>query len=353
MSNPIRFYFDFVSAYSYVAMNRVDQVAAHYGRDVEWNCVVLPDILAHHQATSPRDQPAKFAHNMRDFPRLCEMNGLPVNFPPEVPPYGASLHRLAFWRLNRTDPELAKRFARAVDARYFGTGKEVRTAGQLAAACKAAGVPLKAADLKAAEGDRRAKKALADAFDRAIGDGMFGAPFVVCDGETFWGADRLDHLEYWLQRSAKVPRGFAPFAFTSPYTERNGPLFVKCGKDKAVFAYRADGRHLNPRDVVHGGWMTSFVDVAMAQSALYEMGVVGLTPTIHLETDFLAPIHPGQWVECHSRLVRTTRTMNFVDAVCTADGEPVLRSAGIYRKPREVHKRVGTIMSPTDPVYRK
>ena len=348
MAEPIRFYFDFVSAYSYVAMNRIDRIAARWGREVEWNCVPLPDILAHHEATSPRDQPAKFAHNSKDFPRLCGMHQLPVSFPPEVPPYGASLHRLVFWRLNRKDPALAKQFALAVDHRYFGTGKEVRTASQLLSACRARGVSVPMKEIKAAEGDARAKKDLKAAYSRALKDGMFGAPFVVCDGETFWGADRLDHLEYRLETARKIPRGFEEFSFTSPFTSRNGPLYVKCGAKKATFGFMADHRHLNPRDVVHGGWMTSFVDVAMAQSALYEIGYVALTPTIHLDTDFLAPIFPGQWVTCDAKLVRTTRTMNFVESVCYADGEPVLRASAIYRKPREMKKRVGKNLSPTD-----
>jgi 2-hydroxychromene-2-carboxylate isomerase/acyl-coenzyme A thioesterase PaaI-like protein len=350
MATPIKFYFDFVSAYSYVAMNNIEALAKRWGREVEWHCVSLPAVLDHHKVISPRAQPAKFAHNVKDFPRLCEMNDLPVAspFPPAVPPYGATLHRLVFWRLNRKTPELAKAFARAVSHRYFGTGQEVRTASQLAAACKARGVPLTLKEIKAAENDKAAQKALDAAFKRAIKDGMFGAPFMVLDGETFWGADRLDHLEYRLKNAVKVPRGFEPFSFTSPFTTLNGPLFVKCGKTKAVFGFRVAAHHLNPRNVVHGGWMTSFVDVAMAQSALYELGVVALTPTIHLDADFLAPIHPGQWVECDVRLVKTTRTMNFVEAISYADGEPVLRSSAVYRKPREMKKRVGTNLSPTD-----
>jgi len=336
MSEPVRFYFDFVSAYSYVAMNRIDTVAARYGREVDWHVVSLPEVLAHHNAISPRDQPAKFAHNMKDFPRLCRMNGLPVTFPPEVPPYGASLHRLVFWRLKRKEPALAKRFALAVDNRYFGLGKEVRTARQLASACKTYGVDIGIGEIKAAEGDRRAKKALADGFDRAIADGMFGAPFMVCDGETYWGADRLDHLEYSLKRKIKVPKGFEPFPLLSNFTERNGPLFQRVRNGKITFAFRADARHLNPREVVHGGWLTSFVDIGMGQSGVFYMGKKGLSPTIHLETDFIGPINPGQWVECQARLVNTTRTMTFVEGVVTADGTPVARCSGIFKILREL-----------------
>lgn len=342
MADPIRFYFDFVSAYSYVAMNRVETMAARWGREVDWRCVPLPAILQHHKVTSPRDQAAKFAHNIRDMPRLCEMHGLPISdpFPPKVPPYGATLHRLVFWRLNRTDPALAKQFALAVDHRYFGTGREVRTASHLAAACKARGVPLTIDDIRAAEDDTRAQDDMDKAFAAALADGMFGAPFFVLDGETFWGADRLDHVEYRLKQKLTVPKGFGPFTLYSNFTERNGPIHVKRGKGEIAFGFRADERHLNPRDVVHGGWMTSFVDVAMAQGALHLRGLRGLTPTIHLEADFLAPVRAGQWVEIRPRLTKATNTMNFVDGLVTADGEPVLRSAGIFSLSRDLREQL-------------
>ena len=28
--------------------------------------------------------------------------------------------------------------------------------------------------------------------------GVFGSPFVIVDGEPFWGADRLDQVDGWL-----------------------------------------------------------------------------------------------------------------------------------------------------------
>ena len=55
---------------------------------------------------------------------------------------------------------------------------------------------------------------------------------------------RAKCVEYRLEQAIKVPRGFEAFQFTSPFTTRNGPLFVKCGKAKAVFGFRADHRHL-------------------------------------------------------------------------------------------------------------
>lgn len=82
--------------------------------------------------------------------------------------------------------------------------------------------------------------------------------------------------------------------------------------------------------------MTSFVDVSMAQSALFQIGRKGISPTIHLETDFISAITPGQWVECQANLVNRTRSMNFVEGVVTADGTPVARCSGIFKVPRDL-----------------
>ena len=34
--------------------------------------------------------------------------------------------------------------------------------------------------------------------DAGIERGVFGSPFVIVDGEPFWGADRLDQVDGWL-----------------------------------------------------------------------------------------------------------------------------------------------------------
>ena len=337
MAEPLRFYFDFVSAYSYVAMNLVDEVAARYGREVDWHCVGLPDIMARQEITSPRDQPAKFAHNSRDFPRLCEITDLPVNFPPEVPPYGANLHRLAFWRLKARDPALAKRFARAVDNRYFGRGLEVRTAEQLIDACTVHGADIDADEIRAAEDDTAARAALDAAFERAIADGMFGAPFVVLDGETFWGADRLQHVEHRLRQAAgaSAPAGFVPVEVGGGYNAVNGPYLRRENGDGTVtFGLRAEPRHGNPGGTMHGGLLVSFMDAAFSQTVLYAVGQVGMLPTVAMSTDFVAPVSAGDWVESRVDVVRQTRNLVFLRGTAVVGDTPVVSCNAVYKAPR-------------------
>jgi 2-hydroxychromene-2-carboxylate isomerase len=77
--------------------------------------------------------------------------------------------------------------------RTFGQGGSITTFEEIADACAHLG--LSAADIEALATAPAAKRAVVEAMDRARADGIIGAPFMVLDGEPFWGADRLDHLE--------------------------------------------------------------------------------------------------------------------------------------------------------------
>jgi len=46
------------------------------------------------------------------------------------------------------------------------------------------------------------KDALKDEVAQAIAAGVFGSPFVIVDGEPFWGLDRIEQVERWLATGA-------------------------------------------------------------------------------------------------------------------------------------------------------
>ena len=46
--------------------------------------------------------------------------------------------------------------------------------------------------------DTRIKDRLRGEVEAAVGCGVFGSPFIVIDGEPFWGSDRLEQVEKWL-----------------------------------------------------------------------------------------------------------------------------------------------------------
>jgi 2-hydroxychromene-2-carboxylate isomerase len=193
MSAPIRFYFDFTSTYSYIAVHQIDDLAARYGRGVEWNAVSLGHIFNAIGQTPPPFIPDRLKYNLVDFPRSCAFAGLPCRMP-DVFPFDAKHARYVFWTLNAKDTALARAFTRAVMTRSFGLGGKIETAAEIAEAC--INLPgLDEAAIAEAAANPAAKRAVVAAMDSARADGMIGAPFMVLDGEPFWGADRFDQIK--------------------------------------------------------------------------------------------------------------------------------------------------------------
>ena len=62
----------------------------------------------------------------------------------------------------------------------------------------AAPLGIKADELKAALNDAAVKDRLRKEVDDAIARKIFGSPYIIVDGEPFWGADRLPHVDKWL-----------------------------------------------------------------------------------------------------------------------------------------------------------
>ena len=51
---------------------------------------------------------------------------------------------------------------------------------------------------RAAVDDPAIKEALKREVEAAISAGVFGSPFVIVDGEPFWGLDRFEQIDRWL-----------------------------------------------------------------------------------------------------------------------------------------------------------
>jgi 2-hydroxychromene-2-carboxylate isomerase len=54
-------------------------------------------------------------------------------------------------------------------------------------------------EVLAALNDAAIKERLKTETDAAIAKGVFGSPFIIVDGEPFWGSDRLEQIDKWLQ----------------------------------------------------------------------------------------------------------------------------------------------------------
>jgi 2-hydroxychromene-2-carboxylate isomerase len=193
---PIEFWFDFSSPYGYLAAQKIDALAAKYGRAVDWRPMLL-GVVFKHVGTAPLTQvPLKGEYSKRDFNRSARFHGLaefemPDPFP--IPTQAAA--RIFLWQKAR-DPLAAARLAKAFYHAYFRDHVDISQPDAAAAVAAKEGADAVAA--RAAVDDPAIKDALKRDVEAGIARGVFGSPFVFVDGEPFWGLDRFDQLERWL-----------------------------------------------------------------------------------------------------------------------------------------------------------
>lgn len=194
--SPLEFYFDFTSPYSYLASEKIDALAARFGRKVKWRPILLGVVFKHTGAVPLTEVPIKGDYSKRDFARSARYLGLPFVLPSKFPLATVGAARAYYW-LHDHDCAKARQFAHAVFRALFVDNRDVSSAEVVLGL--AAGLGVDTAACAAAMGDEKYKQRLRDEVDAAVQKGVFGAPMIFCDGEPFMGADRLPQLEHWLE----------------------------------------------------------------------------------------------------------------------------------------------------------
>ena len=200
MPTPVRFLFDFLSPYAYLAWSQIHGLAQRQGRTVQPEPVLLAALLNTHGQLGPAEIPAKRAYVFRDVLRSARVLGLELS-PPPAHPFNPLLGlRIAALELSPKD-----RFA-AIDA-LFGAvwedGPGITDPHTVAALLTAR--DLDGPAMVAAAGTAAAKQRLKAHTQQALDDGVFGVPSMIADGELFWGFDSMGHLDRFLANGAQPP----------------------------------------------------------------------------------------------------------------------------------------------------
>ncbi len=130
-----------------------------------------------------------------------------------------------------------------------------------------------------------------------------------------------------------VPEGFSPADWGGEFIRLNGPLYVKASADRLRMGFRVEPRHTNRAGILHGGMMASFCDMLLPICGHHQEPALAkrFVPTISLQIDYLASTPLGAWVEGEAQVLRTTRSLGFIQGLVTADGQPVARASGIFK----------------------
>jgi 2-hydroxychromene-2-carboxylate isomerase len=195
MPAPLDFHFDFSSPYGYLGAELIDALASRHGRTVRWRPVLLGVIFKETGGAPLTEVPMKGAYSLHDFARSARFHDVPFRMPSRFPIPAQAPSRVVL-SLRAGDPALAGRVTKALYRAYFVDDQDISDPDVAAAVAGRAGAD--ATTARAAVDDPAVKDALKREVAQAIGAGVFGSPFVIVDGECFWGVDRFPQVDRWL-----------------------------------------------------------------------------------------------------------------------------------------------------------
>ena len=186
MKPSARWYFDFVSPFSYLQLAKVLEWRDRL--DVAPMPIAFGAVLKHHGQLGPAEIPGKREFTYRFVQWQAERAGTTLRFPPQHPFNPLAALRLCI-AAGTTWPAIE-----AIFNHLWREGRTGTTAAELADVARALGV----GDAEKAIADSSVKDRLRANTDEAIAAGVFGVPTLDVGGEKFWGNDAASMIEDWL-----------------------------------------------------------------------------------------------------------------------------------------------------------
>jgi 2-hydroxychromene-2-carboxylate isomerase len=190
----VKFLFDFLSPYAYLAWKQIHSVVEKHGATVEPVPVLFAALLNSHQQKGPAEIPPKRIYTFKDTFRRAHRLGIPL-VPPPTHPFNPLLSLRAA-SIERPAPQ-RRALIDALFQATWGGGAGVAGAAEVAAAATAAGLDGAKVIADASSDDTKAR--LRRQTDEAIEQGAFGVPTMLVGPELFWGFDSLEHLDAYLR----------------------------------------------------------------------------------------------------------------------------------------------------------
>jgi 2-hydroxychromene-2-carboxylate isomerase len=198
---PLRFFFDYVSPYAYLAWTQLPALAERHGRTVELLPVLFAGVLNTLGTTGPAEVKQKRFYIYKHTTRLAHELGVPFAFPAAHP-----FNPLLALRVTAAvrDAEARRRLVSALFAAVWAGGGGLVRPERVGEVVASAGLDAQA--LLAAAQTPAVKEEVRRNTEELLALEGFGVPTLVADGELFFGVDSLGHLERFLRGEDPLTR---------------------------------------------------------------------------------------------------------------------------------------------------
>lgn len=185
-------YFDYGSPYSYLAWHRITRMhpERYAGAEVLWKPVSVYHVLREDGTRPNAAYPNQGRYLARDLERWAAAYGLPYRLPDNFPCNSIAALRLHFLA-DQEGPAGEAAWMEAVFTAHWEEGRDLSDPAVLAELATRVGLP-KGPEAADSEG---LKRLLVANTQEAYQAGAPGVPYMVLDGEGYWGNDRLGWVE--------------------------------------------------------------------------------------------------------------------------------------------------------------
>ena len=125
----------------------------------------------------------------------------------------------------------------------------------------------------------------------------------------------------WKQRSL---HGFIQHA---------GPLWARREEHGWAYGFAVEARHLNPAGSAHGGALLTLMDHALSTVA-WEACDRTACVTLQLDSHFVSPVRPGQFVQARAEVIERTGSLVFMRGELRAGESLVLTAHALMKAMR-------------------
>ncbi|MFI5323116.1 MAG: 2-hydroxychromene-2-carboxylate isomerase [Thermodesulfobacteriota bacterium] len=193
MAKKVEFYYDFTSPYTYIASTRVEKICDDNGAELEWKPFFMGGLFIETGVKAPIEIGNKFAYVKQDTKDLARHYGVDFKFPAVFPLNSVKSMRGAFAAAEKGK---LTEYTHEMFRIFWTEGWDLSKDDVLKKAVAGVGLDPEWFILRIVEQDIKDK--LRHETSKTAARGAFGAPTIFIGDKMFWGNDRLDYVDEYL-----------------------------------------------------------------------------------------------------------------------------------------------------------
>ena len=195
----IDYFFTTLSPFTYLAGNRLEQIASAAGAQIVYKPFGIAKIFeAVGTPAVPNRHDSKKAYRLQELSRISKRAGLPINLQPHFWPTNPVPSMSAIIAAQEAGGGDLGGFVHSLMRACWAENKDIAEDEVIVACLEAHGFEGRLVNAGLLTGSETIERNTTEALDR----GVFGAPSYLLDDQIFWGQDRLDYLEAYLSENA-------------------------------------------------------------------------------------------------------------------------------------------------------